>query len=201
MIVKKILAQPRSRGRGVLTSTLVAALIVTSLPSSAEAKFRDKSCDLPGAGCGLTVPLITLLVAAGAGAAFVIYYKTHKGGPTIKLDAPPVRFDGAVRGQPTEKPVHLVNKMNDAITVKSVVVEDPSGAFTISDARRGPFTMASQEPLDIPVKLTANNPGGKARLRLVVSAPRLKKDSTKFVIVSYGEQASKLNLKKLIPKR
>jgi hypothetical protein len=179
------------RIKSIIASALVLALIATSSPSPARAAWHSQADNLPGfASKGA---IIGVGVAAGATIGLLIYYKVHhKGATRVKLDAPPVRFDGATPGQPTERAVPVVNMMNDSITVKSLAVEDPSNAFTVSDARQVPFTIAPGEKVEIPVMLSATNAGGKARLRIVASAPGLKQDTTQFVSISYGRQTSKL---------
>jgi hypothetical protein len=180
------------RVKGTVASALVLALVAVTSPSPARAAWQDKSGSLPG-----TVPT-GAVIGAGVGAAAIvgllIYYKMHNKGKTrVKLDAPPVKFDGAPSpGQSTERLVPLTNMMSEPVTVKSLVVEGSSNAFAVSDARQVPFTMAPQEKVEIPLKLSASNASGKARLRIVASAPNLKKDSTKFVSISYGSQTSKL---------
>ncbi len=180
--------QPK-RMKASIASAIVLALLVTLLPSRAEAKWQQQS--LPG-----TVPTAAVVGAVAAGAAVIgllIYLKLrHKGAAHVKLDAPPARFDDAPPGQPVEKSVPVVNLMNDPITVKSLAVEDPTHAFTLSDARKVPFTIAPGERVAIPLVLSASNGSGKARLRIVASAPGLEKDATKFVSISYGRQASRL---------
>jgi hypothetical protein len=172
------------RMKGLIASAIVLALIAASLPSPAAAKYQQQQ--LPG-----TVPTGAVIGVAAAGAAVIwilVYLKTrHKGSTHVKLDAPSVRFDGVAPGQPVERGVAVTNLMNEAITVKSLAVEDPSHAFAVSDARRVPFTIAPGEKVEIPVRLSATNGGGKARLRIVATAPGLEKDDTKLVAISYGE--------------
>jgi hypothetical protein len=172
------------RMRGLIASAIVLALIVASLPSPAAAKYQQQQ--LPG-----TVPTGAVIGAAAAGVAVIgilVYLKTrHKGSTHVKLDAPPVRFDGVAPGQPAERGVVVTNMMNEAITVKSLAVEDPSHALTVSDTRRVPFTIAPGEKVEIPVRLSATNGGAKAHLRIIASAPGVQKDDTKLVSISYGE--------------
>jgi uncharacterized protein (DUF58 family) len=175
--------------KGFTASAIVLALIVTSLPPPARADWHQQP--LPG-----TIPTGAVVGAAAAGAALIgllVYSKLrHRGATHVKLDAPPVRFDNATPGQPVEENVPVTNMMSDPITVKSLVVEDPSNAFTVSDAFHVPFTIAPGEKAEIPVTLSATNGGAKARLRIVASAPNLEEDATKVVSISYGRPTSKM---------
>jgi len=178
------------RMKGFIASAIVLALIVTSLPSLAAARWQDQSGSLPG-----TVSTGEVVGVAAAGAAVIgllVYLKLrHKGSTHVKLDAPSVKFDGATPGRPAARSVPVINLMNDPVTVKSLAVEDPSHAIRVSGARRVPFTIRPGERIEIPLMLSATNSGGKARLRIVASAPGLEKDATKFVSISYG-RTSKL---------
>jgi hypothetical protein len=182
--------------RGAIASALVLALLLTALPPPASAKWQDLSGTLPG---GVSKGVVIGVGAAAAGlVGLLIYYKVHHKGITkVKLDAPAVRFDGAVSGQPTKQSVPVTNLMSEPVTVKAVSVEDTSGALAIDAARQVPFTLAPGEKFEIPVTLTANNAGGKAHLRIVATTEKLNKDGVKVIEVSYGHHKSKL--KKLIP--
>lgn len=184
------------RMRGAIASALVLALLLTALPPPASAKYQDLSGTLPG---GVSTGAIVGVSAAAAGlVALLIYYKFHhKGVTNVKLDAPAVRFDGAVPGQPAKQSVPVTNLTSEPVTVKAVTVEDKAGALAIDGAKQVPFTLAPGEKFEIPVTLTANNPGGKARLRIVATTEKLNKDAVKVIEVSYGHHKSKFA--KIIP--
>ena len=188
---------------------LMLALIVPSLPAPAQAKsqatpkpdtWQDLHCQLPGADCNHTMLYTTIGVGA-AGAALitilVVHSKHHKGNTKVQLNTKPVKFSDFVPGQPAKLSVPLKNEMNAAITVKELTVEDPSGALTLGDARQGTFTLAPGEGYDIPVIINTNNAKGKARLRIVATSEKAKKDVVQFIDVSYGHGKSKHH--KLIP--
>ena len=59
--------------------------------------------------------------------------------------------------------------------MKEVSVEDSSGAVTVS-GRQCPFTIAPGERFDARLTVAAGKDSGKARLRLVCSTPKYKKD-------------------------
>ena len=184
------------RMRGAIASALVLALLLTALPPPASAKYQDLSGTLPGSGNkGL---IIGAGAAVGVTLVVLIYYKFHHKGLTkMNLDAPAVRFDGAVPGQATKQSVPVTNLMSEPVTVKAVTVEDASGALAIDAARQVPFTLAPGEKFEIPVTVTAKNAGGKAQLKIVATTEKLNKDGVKVIEVSYGHHKSKL--KKLIP--
>jgi hypothetical protein len=158
------------------------------------------SCDLPGISCGGHTGLIAGVAAAGAGAVILIVYeKKHgKGSTVVKLDTKAVKFGNFTPGQPVKLSVPLKDLMNAPITVKEVAVDDPSGALTIGAARQGEFTLAPGEAYDIPVTLNTSNAQGKARIRIVATSPKAKKDVVQFIKVSYGHGESKHH--RLIPK-
>jgi len=181
--------------KSAVAQVLVLALIISSMPAPAEAKYVDRSGELPG----LVSNGVIIAIAAAGGAAIVllIYLGKRKGPPPVKLEALPVKFSEFTPGQQTKQVVPVTNIMNDPVTVKAVTVEDKSGAFAISDARQVPFTLAPGERFEIPVALTAKNNGGKARLRIVATTAKLKKDSVKTIEISYGQNRSRLG--RLIP--
>jgi hypothetical protein len=171
---------------------LVLALILTSLPS------RLEGAELPGTVSDAKI--YTLLGILGGVVALLVYVKvTHKGAPQVKLETPPVKFNDVVAGEPTKRSVPVTNIMNDPVTVKAVTMDDKSGAFAIGDARQVPFTLAPGEKFEIHVTLSPKNGGGKARVRIVATTAKLKKDTVKFISVSYGHRKSKLG--KLVPGR
>ena len=181
--------------KGMVASLLVVALIAAALPTPAHATWTDKSGSLPGTVSKGAV------IGVGVGAAVLvgvfIYYKIHhKGATQVKLDAPPVKFDGTP-GQPAKQNVAVTNLMSEPVTVKAVTVDGNSGAFTIGDAKQVPFTLAPGEKFEIPLTLAATNDGGKGRVRIVATTDRLQKDGIKFINVSYGHQKSLL--RKVIP--
>jgi hypothetical protein len=90
--------------------------------------------------------------------------------------------------------------MSEPITVKSLAIQGSSNAFSVSDPRPVPFTMAPGEKVEIPVTLSAGNSSGKAKLRLIASAPSLKKDAVAFVSLSY-DVADVSRLKKMLHAR
>jgi hypothetical protein len=180
-----------------IAQVLVLVLMVSSMPAPAKADFTDKSGSLPGIVSEKTVAIAG--VAAGAAIGLLIFYvvKKRRGGTTVKLETPPVKINDFVPGQPTKQTIPVTNIMSAPVTVKAVTVDDKSGALAIGDARQGSFTLAPGEKFEIPVTLTANNGGGKARVRIVVATEKTKKDEVRFVEVSYGHTKSKLA--KLIP--
>ena len=191
---------PLFRGwlKSPIAQILVLALIIASLPAPVEAAYRDNSGNLPGMVSNGTI--IGIVVAGGAAIGLLLFFGLRSKGKTkVKLETPPVKFDNVAPGQPTKQSVPVTNIMNEAVTVKAVTVDDKSGAFAIGDARQVPFTLAPGEKFEIPVTLSANNSGGKARLRIVATTAKLKKDAVKFIDVSYGHKKSKLG--KLIPGR
>lgn len=184
---------------------LVLALIVPSLPASAQVKsqvtpqpdaWHDKSCDLPGMCQSHTGLIVGVAVGGAAAVALIVWAKHHNGG--AKLSSKPVKFPDFVPGQPAKLNISLANTLNMAITVKEIAVEDPSGALKLGDVRQGTFILARGEKYDIPVTLNTNNNEGKARIRIVVTGEKAKKDVVEFINVSYGHGAAKHH--KLIPK-
>lgn len=203
----------RSLYRGLHKSGIahlsIFALLISQLPSPAGAqsqakptpeKYRDLSCELPGISCGNHLGLIIGGSAAGAGVvALLVYQKNHgKGSTAVKLDTKAVNFGDFTPGQPVKLSVSLKDMMSAPITVKEVAVEDPSGALTLGDARVGTFTLAPGEAYDLPVMLNTSNTQGKARVRVVATSPKAKKDVVQFINVSYGKAAPKQH-HKLLP--
>jgi hypothetical protein len=212
---------PLFRGwlRVPIAQVLVFALIISSLPARAQvtiscaglsgnALLNCLTLQQSGSGTnnsgsssnsGKTVTIIS--VAAAAVAALLILYIVKKRGQhpkdAILLNSPPVRFNDVVSGRPTKEIVPVTNLMNDPVIVKAIAVDGKSGALAIGDAKQVPFTLAPGEKSEIPVTISANKGGGKARLRLVVATAKTKKDEVRFIDVSYGQQESKL--RKLIP--
>jgi hypothetical protein len=179
-----------SKARAALASAVVLSVLTMSMPSHARATWQQKSLPgfvSPGAITGMSI-------AAGAIVALVVYYKIHhKEKIHLRLDAQPVRFDAIESGQATRGSLPIINKMGEPVTVKSLEMLDSSNAFTVSESRHVPFTIAPGEIVEIPVELSANHNSGRARLRLVASAPSLRKDGVEFVRLSYGgESASRL---------
>jgi hypothetical protein len=202
-----------------IAQVLVLALVVSSLPAPAQvtincsglsgnALLNCLTLQQSGSGTsstksstsGTTVVIIGVVAAAAITLAILyVLKKKHNKEPNsrVNLEAPPLKFNDVVPGQLTKESVPVTNIMNDPVTVKAVTVDDKSGAFTIGDSRQAPFTIAPGEKFDIPVTLSGNNGGGRARLRIVVATAKTKKDEVKFVNISYGHKKSKLS--KLIP--
>jgi hypothetical protein len=203
-----------------IAGVLVFALIISSLPARAQvtiscsglsgtALLNCLTLQQSGSGTnnsgssssnsGKTVAIVS--VAAAVVAALLILYIVKKRGQYAKdpilLNSPPVRFDDVVAGRPTKESVPVTNLMNDPVTVKAIAVDGKSSALVIGDAKQVPFTLAPGEKSEIPVTISANKDGGKARLRLVVASAKTRKDEVRFIEVSYGQQKSRL--KKLIP--
>jgi hypothetical protein len=170
---------------------MALALTASVVPTPAHAKWQDMSGSLPGFAS--TGAVVGGGVAAAALVGVVIYYKMHHTDHTrVKIDPPRVMLDGIATGQAIEKTVPVTNKMSVSITVKDLGLEDPSNAITLAGGRQVPFTIAPNETVEIPVKVNAANREGNARLRVVASAPTLKKDATEYVKISYGHEPSKL---------
>ena len=182
--------------RSCIAQLVVLALFVSLLPVPAHAAFQDKSGSLPGTVSGTTVAVVVIL--AGAGIGFAIYAMKKRKG-VVKLDTPHASFTDIAPGQPAKRSVAVTNIMNDPVTVKALTVEDKSGALAIGDARQVPFTLAPGEKFEIPVTLAPKTDSGKARLRMVVTSDKTKKEEVRFVEVSYGHKSSMLG--KIIPKK
>ncbi len=202
-----------------IAQVVVFAMIISSVPARAQvtiscsglsgtALLNCLTLQQSGSGTnssssssnsGKTVAIVS--VAAAAVAALLILYIVKKRGRQTKnpilLNSPAVRFNDVVSGQPTKESVPVTNLMNDPVIVKAIAVDGKSGALAIGDAKQVPFTLAPGEKSEIPVTISANKGGGKARLRLVVATAKTRKDEVHFIDVSYGQQKSKL--KKLIP--
>jgi hypothetical protein len=179
-----------------IAQILVLALFISLLPAPAHAAWQNLSGDLPNGMTGTTKALLGVSGALIATTLILLIVKKHHQ-TALKLDAPPVKIDDAAPGQAAKQSVPVTNLMNGPVTVKAVTVDDKSGALTIGDVRQTPFTLAPGEKFEIPVTLAVSHSGGKARIRIVATAERLKKEGVKFVEVSFGHHKSKLA--KLIP--
>jgi hypothetical protein len=192
---KKGRAVPLSRHTRAVAYALVLILMVTSLSSPAKATWTDRSGSLPG-----IVPTGVVVAVAVAGAAVVgvvLWYElAHKGKTVLKLNVGSTKFADVPGGQPTKETVPVTNTLNEPLTVKEISIDDASGAVAVS-GRQVPFTIAPNEKFDVQLTISGAKDSGKARLRIVGSAPHFKKDAVKVVNISYGHQKSKLGKLKL----
>jgi hypothetical protein len=171
---------------------LVLALAAVSLPAPAHAQK-------PGIYTKVNVPgVIALSAGVAGGVALWIYLRHHKHKQAkVILETKPVEFPDFAPGKPANLTVPVTNPMNAAIKIEQLSVEDRYGALALGGTHQGSFSLAPGEKYDIPVTLTTNKTGGKARIRIVVTSGESTKEEVKYVSVSYGHPKS--GLRKLIP--
>jgi hypothetical protein len=140
---------------------------------------------------GKTTAIIALAATAAAGLLIFLVVKKNSRTPKVKLDSPSVKFNHIVSGEPTTGTVPVRNIMSEPVTLKAITMDGRSGVLTLGDPRRTPFTLAPGEKFDIPVMLSADKGRGKARLRILASTAKTKKDAVKLVAISYNHEKSK----------
>jgi hypothetical protein len=185
----------RRLGRPV-SSVLVVALLAAAAPTPAKAAFKDMSGSLPGfASKGA---LIGAGVGAGVLVGLLVYYKLHhKDSLKLVLRHDAGRFADLPSGQAAERTVPISNEMSVPVTITSIAVDDTAGCFKFPTPPAFPLPLAAGEPLNLPVTISTGGRSCSARIRIVATSPKFKKDGVAILKLSYGPH--KTGIKRVIP--
>jgi hypothetical protein len=161
---------------------LIAALLLSGLPASALAAWRDRSSELPGTVSNTTVITIAAVGAAAVVATIILVKK--KGGKEVVFEVESPTF-AKPNGGPVTGKAKITNMMGDPITIKQLVLEGEATCFSLPEGRQVPFTVAPGEQVDVTVNYDpASGRSTKGHLRIVASAPNVKKDTSKVISFS-----------------
>jgi hypothetical protein len=154
---------------------------VSWIPAPAAAAWRTTG-ELPGTVSNTTV--ITIAVVGAAAVVAVIILAKKKGGKEVVFEVEPPKFVKGGSGAVTGKAI-ITNLMGDPITIKQLAIEGEESSFSLPDGRQVPFTVAPGEQVDVTVNYSqAAGRSNKGHLRVVASAPKVKKDTVKVVSFS-----------------
>ena len=168
---------PWRRGVAIV---LIAALLLGGLPASAMAAWRTQ--ELPGTVSNTTV--ITIAVIGAAAVVAVIILAKKKGGKEVVFEVEAPTF-ARPNGGPVAGKAKITNMMGDPITIKQLMLEGEDSCFSLPEGRQVPFTVAPGEQVDVTVNYNpTTGRSTKAHLRVVASAPQVKKDTSKVISFS-----------------
>lgn len=166
--------------RRSLAIVLIAALLSGGLPASALARWRTQ--ELPGTVSNTTVITIAAVGAAAVVATIILVKK--KGGKEVVFEVESPKF-AKPNGGPVTGKAKITNMMGDPITIKQLMLEGEATCFSLPEGRQVPFTVAPGEQVDVTVGYDpASGRSTKGHLRIVASAPNVKKDTSKVVSFS-----------------
>jgi hypothetical protein len=142
------------------------------------------------------------VIGAGVGAGvligLLIYYKVHhKSDLKLEIAHGAGNFTDPAPGQAANRTVPISNKMSVPVTITSIAVDDTAGCFKFPTPPAVPLPLAAGEPLNLPVTISSDGHSCSARIRIVATSPKFKKDGVAILKLSYGRQ--KTGIKRIIP--
>lgn len=176
-------------GRGIrmTAAAVIVSLWLAVMPGDVQAKFVDRSDELPGMGDTDTGTIVTLGALGAAAVVGLILYKKHKGAKNLKLDIEEPRFGNLAVGQRERKELTISNLMGITVNVREIGFEDESAGFSVVGEPAFPLAIAPGSSLSVPVEFSPrSDKRAKTKIRVVSAVPGESRETTQEVEVRSG---------------